>query len=296
MLLQHLEKLTHFVGIVRAGSIRKYASLNRLSQPAMSKCLQILETELEASLVVRDQHGVELTQAGELLFRWSERLISETEELGTAIRLHSGLKLRDKLKMGTYQSVAVYFVPKFYKFIQRQQNRLLLEFTTAPSQELMLMLKSGAVDFTISIDPPKAAEFHHVVLFKDFYSLFKLSGTSQLADEIRIFTLPTARDENRRSLKAYLKSAGLLNQLVSCSDFEAVKAMLEGGAGWAILPDRVAASALSSKRIERVTQFPNLQAFGRHSVTFSCRSHRAGDQALQWIANQLQLMLKEEKL
>lgn len=291
MLTDHLEKLVHFVGIVRAGSIRKYAVLNSLSQPAMSKCLRILETELEANLVYRGKNGVRLSQSGSNLYTWSEKMLSEAEELGRSLRAGTGRKLTGTLTMGTYQSIAVYFVPQFFKFIQTEQSQLSLSFVTAPSTELLLLLKSGKVDFIISIDPPKSAELYQSVLYHDYYSLYRPTGDLSSKQRPSIFTLLTARDSKGRSLKSYLKKESLIEQTVPCSDFEGAKAMLEAGAGWAILPDRVAAASLEAKRIDRVQGNPELQFFGKHSVVFSSRSHRASDESIKWIAAQLSLML-----
>jgi LysR family transcriptional regulator of abg operon len=77
MLIDHLEKLRHFVGVVRANSIRGYAIQHNLSQPAISKSIQILEATLESGILVRDRNGVQLTQSGKRLYEWAEKLVEE---------------------------------------------------------------------------------------------------------------------------------------------------------------------------------------------------------------------------
>jgi len=71
----HLEKLVHFVGTARTGSIRGYAIAHSLSQPAIFKAIQNLETDLETALLVRNMDGVQLTQAGQKLFEFAEEFL-----------------------------------------------------------------------------------------------------------------------------------------------------------------------------------------------------------------------------
>jgi DNA-binding transcriptional LysR family regulator len=62
MILDHLEKLLHFTGVAKSRSIRGYAQANNISQPAVSKSLQLLESSLETTLLVRNRDGCELTE------------------------------------------------------------------------------------------------------------------------------------------------------------------------------------------------------------------------------------------
>jgi DNA-binding transcriptional LysR family regulator len=291
MLTEHLEKLVHFSGVVRAGSIRSYATANRLSQPAISKCIRNLESDLEITLLVRDREGVALTQAGQELFTWSEAMLSSAKDLHEKIRERADLKLKGELKMGTYQSIAVYFVPRFFKFIQKEQEHLQLHFVSAPSADLITMLKAGKVDFVVSIDPPKSAELFQIKLFEDTYSLYQHATKSLKLKDSVIFTLPAAKDREGRSLESYLISSQLWSNTISCGDFEAAKALLEANAGFALLPERVALPLLEERKIEKVKGVPSLSRIGTHSVVFSCKAHRAADASMLWIANQLRLML-----
>jgi DNA-binding transcriptional LysR family regulator len=292
MLTDHLEKLGHFCGVARAGSIRQYSISNSLSQPAISKAIQILETSLETTLFVREQQGVSLTQSGRDLLRWAEPMLAQASELEKRIRDKSGVRLRADLKMGTYQSIAVYFVPKFFNFIQREQEYLKLQFITASSQDLSSLLKTGKVDFIISIDPPNSSEIYSATLFRDTYSLYQHATSSHSPGNVRIFTLPSAKDSKGKSINSYVKSAGFAERIISCGDFEAAKAMLEADAGFSILPEQVARPLVEAKRAVKVISVPSLTNFGTHSVVFSCKAHRATDSAIKWIYDQLQLMLQ----
>ena len=90
----------------------------------------------------------------------------------------------------------------------------------------------------------------------------------------------------------YLKDARNDDRLSSCGDFESAKAMAEQGVGYAMLPDRVARPSVEAGRIESVPSAKKLQQIGSHWVVFSCRKHRASDQAITWVLEQLVSMLK----
>ena len=75
------------------------------------------------------------------------------------LRSYGKLRLSGTLTMGTYNSIAVYFVPRFFKFIRQRQDDLSMNLVSAPSRDLLIALKAGDLDFIVSIDPPKAQAF-----------------------------------------------------------------------------------------------------------------------------------------
>lgn len=292
MLKFHFEKLEHLVGSVRAGSIRRYAINHRLSQPAISKSIQNLESDLEISLLIRDRHGIKLTQAGETLFNFAEEMLSRAEEVETVIKSYAKLKIDGTLVMGTYQSISVYFLPAFLKFIRKEQRDLKINLYCATSDELLDAVKKGNVDFIISIDPTPSKSIFQVSLLSDTYSLYRQVGYGESLKKSFIFALGRAKDAQGKTLLQYLEDVHLQDRLNECGDFETARAMVENGVGYAILPDRAAAASVLSGKIEPVKAIRKLQSFGEHHLVFSCRTHRVSDSSIKWILDQLQLMLR----
>jgi DNA-binding transcriptional LysR family regulator len=290
-LLDHLEKLRHFSGVVKAGSIRKYAVTHKLSQPAVSKSVRILEEDLECTLLVRSKDGVSLTPAGSELLGLADEVLGKVRTTEHRIRARGNINLEGRFVLGTYQSIAVYFLPKLLKHLGQVQKNVHIDSITASSATLVKTLQSGAIDFAISIDPPKQRGVVHLDLFEDTYSLYCNVSHRKNSDS-RIFTLPDAKDTDGKSLRSYLGKAGLIGRLSESGDFEAAKAMVENDVGWGLLPERVAASLADEGKIRRVTSVPGLQRIGRHKVVFSCLKHHAADQRILWIAEQIRLMLQ----
>ncbi len=295
MLVDHLEKLVHFVGAVKAGSIRAYSIQNALSQPAISKSIQLLEEALEVNLMIRSREGVELTQPGQVLFEFSENTISQCKITETFIRSHGSLKLSGNFIMGAYLSIAVYFIPKFFKFIRDEQQELNMEIVSATSAELVKMVRTGKVDFVISVDPPKTKDLMSIKIYEDTYSLYRKVGSEEKLSTGSLYTVPLAKDSEGKSIKSYLAGAGITKNIFSCGDFETVKAMVEHDVGLGAMPSRVALPLVKAGIIEAVKEERLLNNFGTHSIEFSCRKHRGADKTMQWLVSQLTLMLRSPR-
>src|SRR5215467_13043023 len=83
----NLRHLRAFVSIADAGGFVRAASRMNLSQPALSRQIRALETELGVPLFDRLGRRVRLTSEGEDLLRRGRRLLTEADSLGERARL-----------------------------------------------------------------------------------------------------------------------------------------------------------------------------------------------------------------
>jgi LysR family nitrogen assimilation transcriptional regulator len=67
-----LTQLRYFVAVARSKSLSRAADELHIAQPAITRQLKLLETELEAVLFTRHHRGVELTDAGRQLLDRAE--------------------------------------------------------------------------------------------------------------------------------------------------------------------------------------------------------------------------------
>jgi LysR family cyn operon transcriptional activator len=81
-----LRHLRTFVTIVDAGGVSRAITRLNLSQPALSRQIRALETELGVQLFDRIGRRVQLTSEGEDLLRRSRRLLTEADSLGERAR------------------------------------------------------------------------------------------------------------------------------------------------------------------------------------------------------------------
>src|ERR1700758_922753 len=74
-----LRQLRYFVGIVQAGSVSRAADQMHVAQSALSHHLAALESELDRQLVTRGPKGIQLTDAGGVLYRHAEAILRRIE-------------------------------------------------------------------------------------------------------------------------------------------------------------------------------------------------------------------------
>src|SRR5262245_29248541 len=67
----NLRQLETFVKVAELGSFSKAALILSLAQPALSRQVRLLETELRQNLLLRTGRGVVLTEAGKRLYEHS---------------------------------------------------------------------------------------------------------------------------------------------------------------------------------------------------------------------------------
>lgn len=288
MLIDHLEKIKHFQGVVRYGSIRKYAVKENISQSAVSKSMQILESALDTSLFVRKRTGIELTQAGVEVLKFGEslnKMISETEG---KIQERSSLILGGALKMGSYQSISIYFMPKLIKFIKENQEHLKISFTSDSSKNLIKKVKADELDLCISVNPNDKNGLDNILLYEDYYSVFKHIGAEKTEE---IYTYLEAQDVNGKTVTEHV--SGLTNdyRFISCGDFETAKAMVKEKLGYALLPNWVAQPLVDNGTIEKIKLKKLPLNFGEHKIGLSYKKNRASDDSIIWVAEQTKIML-----
>lgn len=288
MLSDHLEKIKHFLGVARYGSIRKYAIKENISQSAVSKSMQILESALDTPLLVRKRTGVELTQAGAELLNFGDKLnliISETEN---NLQKKAELALGGALTIGSYQSIAIYFMPKLLKFIKENQSNLKIKLTNDLSKNLIKAVKDGEIDLCISVNPKPHKSLEHLSLYEDYYSVYK---NISMESSNEIYTYLDARDADGISVAEHLAPIETEFSFVSSGDFETAKAMMNAKLGYALLPNWVASPLVENGSAQKVKLKKLPLNFGEHEVALSFKASRSKEPAIEWVSEQTRIML-----
>ena len=75
-----LLQLAYFVEVCKCRNMTKAAANLHISQPAITKAIQELESEYGARLLLRRKNGQELTGEGQFLYQRAEALLRQAEE------------------------------------------------------------------------------------------------------------------------------------------------------------------------------------------------------------------------
>ena len=163
-LLAHLDKLHAFVTIADTGSLQGAAKQLHISQPALSLKVKTLEEAVGFSLFTRSKKGVELTQAGHNLYRFSRRLINDTELLSLEMKGE-----QSRIRIGTFDIIAHMIARNLCRIDSFDE----ISFRTETAGLVLLeALDKEEIDIAIVDDPPTIPGFQYQKLALSPFSLF----------------------------------------------------------------------------------------------------------------------------
>jgi DNA-binding transcriptional LysR family regulator len=107
----NLHHLSIFQAVADAGNVTRAANHLMISQPAVSKQVKLLEQSLGTTLLQRSRRGVQLTEAGQLLAGYANRIQSLSAEAESAIEQMQSLR-RGRLSVAASPTIGTYLLPK----------------------------------------------------------------------------------------------------------------------------------------------------------------------------------------
>ncbi|MDR6233138.1 DNA-binding transcriptional LysR family regulator [Pseudomonas psychrotolerans] len=158
----NLRMLRTFVEVVRQGGFSQAAPVVCLTQSTVSKAVKALEDDLGLPLLNRLGQGVELTAAGEILYRRALVLLAEQSDLLAELEALRGLK-QGRLRIGLPPvGSGALFAALFATFRQRYPE-LDVELVEQGGQRLAESLAAGEVDLAAILMPvPEEFDYQEV--------------------------------------------------------------------------------------------------------------------------------------
>jgi DNA-binding transcriptional LysR family regulator len=162
LMAMQIAEVEAFVAIVRARGFTRAAQALRLSQPAISRRIDLLEQELGAPLFSRGREGARLTPAGDAFLPFAEQLLAAARDGASAVRaLAAGNAGQVSLALvGTLASGD--FVARLGAF-RRDCPDVRVALRTARSDEVSALVRQGecALGVRYFADPsPSVTSLH----------------------------------------------------------------------------------------------------------------------------------------
>jgi DNA-binding transcriptional LysR family regulator len=144
-----IAELRAFCAAVDLGSLGRAARLLRVSQPALSKRIRVLEALAGAQLLERSSRGVTPTPAGARLYAEARKLLAQAE---TVDALLAGLSADDApVRLAASHTIAEYVLPApLVEFEQRRERHLSVELIIANSLVVRDLVREGRAEFGIA--------------------------------------------------------------------------------------------------------------------------------------------------
>ncbi len=137
--------LRAFVTSARAGSITRAASALGQTQPALSQKLRRLERTVGRPLFHRAPSGVSLTNSGEALLPYAERILALSAEALTG----AGRNLAGHCGVGLVEDVAAARLPQLLADFARLHPEATLEVVVTTSPAMRRALESGRIQVAL---------------------------------------------------------------------------------------------------------------------------------------------------
>jgi DNA-binding transcriptional LysR family regulator len=140
--------LAYFEVIADLGHMGRAAERLGRTQPALTKCVQRLETEVRAELFTRTARGLSLTRVGEVLLSRARRMRVEMEEslreVSEFAAGSSGL-----VRIGAGATMAEYLLPQVSRALVADAPDMRMELQIAMSGVLRRALRAGDLDLVL---------------------------------------------------------------------------------------------------------------------------------------------------
>lgn len=283
-LTDHLEKLNYFYEVARLGSLKKASETVFISQPSLTKSIKILEDVIGSPLFIRLPRGMKLTKEGEVLYSHCQKLFATVTDMEQELSYPDD-PLAGSLKVGTYDSIGIYFWPKFLKKFLLKNERLDIELVTGRSYEMQEKLDSGLLDLILIVDPKATQNIEVDILKKDSFKFYQTTNSKKVYKSIEtapIIAMPTA-SAGIQSIKDLLNKTKIEKRKIhSTSSLESAKELTINGIGIGLLPQMVAKSAIESKKIKEVKlkELP-ITGVGQHTIGIGYNSYRKDSELIK---------------
>jgi LysR family nitrogen assimilation transcriptional regulator len=252
----NLKQLEYFVRVAELGSFSKAAMILNIAQPALSRQVRLLETDLHVNLLTRNGRGVVLTEVGQRLFDHSIGILQlvarATEDIESARDEPAG-----RIVIGLPPSMGRLLTPPLVEGFRRSLPKARLAIVEGLSAHLAEWIATGRVDVGLLHNPEPQAALEVTPVLDEPLGVVSptgvgskkkagtgnapkeapLGGTVTLAELVRLpLILPERSHAIRKLLETHAALTGhKLNVALEISSVQSILELVRGGHGHAIL-------------------------------------------------------------
>ncbi|MEO8333579.1 MAG: LysR family transcriptional regulator [bacterium] len=251
-----VRQLEMFRAVAEEGSFTKAAVRLHVSQSAVSRQLQLLESELGGPLLHRSVKGVTLTAEGELLLRTANRIHRDIREAVWEISETQKLK-RGQLRIAGGGTVCLYVLPQLLKRFRAQHKDVDLLVKTGSTTAVLQLLRNHQLDLALLTLPIVGADLEVRSAIRE--ELVVVTAPKHPLTEQRVIDAQRLSDHplvlfepgsNTRMLvdQFFAEQEMPMNIAMETESVEIIKAMVASGLGIALVPYVAIAADMRSKR------------------------------------------------
>lgn len=160
----NIDLFKSFIAVAKLKSISRASESLYLTQPAITKQIQLLEQKYNKTLFDRSHKEIKLTEEGKTLLEFANRIIGLYNE-SIASLSERGEHPRGTLQIAASLTIGIYILPRFIKFFMDAYPLIKIEMTLYNTDQVLKSLKKGEIHFGfigINSDDP-------MILLSSFY-------------------------------------------------------------------------------------------------------------------------------
>ena len=256
---RHIEVFYH---VYNEGSLTRAAKVLNVSQPLISKTLAYAEHKLKLKLFVRHARRLSPTPEADLLFQHAASVNKEISQFNN-IADNLVQDPSSTINIGCTPSLGLGLLPHLLNMYLKQTPGTKFNVVNLQSTDLEEQLKELTFDLIICFNPENSELFKKTQLLQ---GALVLAAPVDNAPETKTFKLTQIKNQpfikvknlqtgsSKRNLDHYLDNAGVkVNWITETETMQVAKAMVEQGAGYAIIDDfsaQVYGSRISVHKLE----------------------------------------------
>lgn len=257
--------LKAFLAVAHTSSFSVAAERLHLTQPAISKRIAALETELTTPLFDRIGRRVQLTFAGRLLQPRAESILADLAAARQSITDLAG-QVRGDLRLATSHHIGLHKLPPILRQFSVQHAAVNLQIEFLDSEVAHARVLEGTCELAIVTLAPRPQE--HLIfepLWKDplVFVTQKTPGKLQAVDLSDLSQLPAILPDLGTFTGRLVKSLFDRHQLtlslnMTTNYLETIKMLVSVGLGWSVLPESMLDDHIMSLPVRNAQLFRTL--------------------------------------
>ena len=256
-----IASLKAFLAVAESRSFSRAAEQLFLTQPAVSKRVASLESELHTNLFDRIGRHVSLTEAGKTLLPRARRIMLELEDSLRTLANLSG-KIHGALRFATSHHIGLHRLPETLQQYTKAHPDVRLDIAFMDSEAACRAVEQGEQELgivTLPLHPPVQLETRPVwpdpltvVIGKNHPLATKKRITlTELASHPAI--LPAPNTYTRQIAEQAFNALDLeLDIALSTNYLETIRMLVTVGIGWSVLPETMLDKKLLAVRIKQL--------------------------------------------
>jgi DNA-binding transcriptional LysR family regulator len=258
------QSLQAFLAVADTQSFSRAAEQLYLTQPAVSKRIATLESQVGARLFDRIGRRIALTEAGNVLLPQARRILFTVEDSRRALANLSG-QVGGKLTLATSHHIGLHRLPPLLKRYTQRHPEVELDLHFLDSEQAYLGVLDGTLEMAVvTLAPHPHEQLQVVELWRDRLCFtcaidHPLANQDPAPQSLRSLAdlcefncvMPGAKTFTGSLIAKRFNEAGLQLPVSMATNYlETLKMMCSVGLGWSLLPEKMIDSELVELKVD----------------------------------------------